>query len=119
MPTWCKGRIALLGDACGCLTLLAGQGSHMAMVGAYTLAHELQRAEGDHRAAFTAYENFLKPIIQRKQQEAVQAAKTFVPSSRWHMVYRYAVLRLAFSRMFIRPFFARFGAESILQTYVE
>ena len=34
MPEWHKGRVALLGDACGCLTLLAGQGSHMAMAGA-------------------------------------------------------------------------------------
>ena len=31
MPQWYKGRVALIGDACGCLTLLAGQGSHMAM----------------------------------------------------------------------------------------
>jgi 2-polyprenyl-6-methoxyphenol hydroxylase-like FAD-dependent oxidoreductase len=31
MPRWHQGRAALLGDACGSLTLLAGQGSHMAM----------------------------------------------------------------------------------------
>ena len=29
---------SLIGDACGCLTLLAGQGSHMAMAGGYVLA---------------------------------------------------------------------------------
>jgi 2-polyprenyl-6-methoxyphenol hydroxylase-like FAD-dependent oxidoreductase len=34
MRHWYKGRIALIGDACGCLTLLAGQDSHMAMAGA-------------------------------------------------------------------------------------
>ena len=49
MPHWCKGRVALLGDACGCLTLLAGQGSHMAMAGAYVIARELDRHEGDYR----------------------------------------------------------------------
>ena len=38
MPQWHKGRVALIGDACGCLTLLAGQGSHMAMAGGYVLA---------------------------------------------------------------------------------
>ena len=43
MPSWHTNRIALLGDACGCLTLLAGQGSHMAMAGAYVLARELEK----------------------------------------------------------------------------
>ena len=37
IPRWSAGR-RLIGDACGCPTLAAGQGSHSAMAGAYVLA---------------------------------------------------------------------------------
>ena len=67
MPQWHKGRVALIGDACGCLTLLAGQGSHMAMAGGYVLAQELAR-QPDHAAAFAAYQSFLKPPVDKKQK---------------------------------------------------
>jgi 2-polyprenyl-6-methoxyphenol hydroxylase-like FAD-dependent oxidoreductase len=117
LPTWFRGRTALLGDACGCLTLLAGQGSHMAMAEAYVLAHELTRRKGDYSTAFPAYEQFMQPIIREKQKDAVRVAKTFVPSSRVQMLYRYQVLRLVFSSMLIRHFFARFGVESVLSQY--
>jgi 2-polyprenyl-6-methoxyphenol hydroxylase-like FAD-dependent oxidoreductase len=117
MPSWHTDRIALLGDACGCLTLLAGQGSHMAMAGAYVLARELEKADGNHRIAFPAYENFLRPHIVKKQDEAVRTAKAFVPRSRFEMLYRYPLMRIAFSEFFIRRLFAGFGSESILKGY--
>jgi 2-polyprenyl-6-methoxyphenol hydroxylase-like FAD-dependent oxidoreductase len=117
MPSWHTNRIALLGDACVCLTLLAGQGSHMAMAGAYVLARELEKHQGNHRAAFPAYENFMKPHVGKKQDEAVRTAKAFVPRSRFEMLYRYLLLRIAFSEFFIRRLFAGFGAESILAGY--
>jgi 2-polyprenyl-6-methoxyphenol hydroxylase-like FAD-dependent oxidoreductase len=41
---WTRGRVTLLGDAASCVSLLAGQGSALAMVGAYILAGELHRA---------------------------------------------------------------------------
>ncbi|MBI3972875.1 MAG: FAD-dependent monooxygenase [Chloroflexi bacterium] len=40
MPRWSQGRVALVGDACQCVSLLAGQGASMTMAGAYTLALE-------------------------------------------------------------------------------
>ncbi len=82
MPHWYQGRAALLGDACGCLTLLAGQGSHMAMAGAYVIARELARHEGDYRSAFAAYEAKLKPAVTSKQNEAARFARFFIPSPR-------------------------------------
>jgi 2-polyprenyl-6-methoxyphenol hydroxylase-like FAD-dependent oxidoreductase len=117
MPTWHTNRIALLGDACGCLTLLAGQGSHMAMAGAYIIARELERNNGDCRAAFPAYETFMKPHVRRKQDEAARTANAFVPQSKFEMLYRYPLLRIAFSEFFIRRLFAGFGAKSILADY--
>src|SRR5690606_18115985 len=61
MPRWTNGRVALLGDACACPSLLAGEGSAMAMAEAYTLAGELHAADGDHARAFAAYEAKLQP----------------------------------------------------------
>jgi 2-polyprenyl-6-methoxyphenol hydroxylase-like FAD-dependent oxidoreductase len=117
MPSWHKGRIALLGDACGCLTLIAGQGSHIAMAGAYVIARELERYSGDHRLAFSAYERFMKPFIAQKQDRAKRSAGLLIPSSRWQMMIRYPLLRRAFSDLFIGRFFGYFGAKSILTGY--
>ena len=81
LPAWSKGRVALLGDACACPSLLAGEGSSMAMAEAYTLAGELHVAGGDHLAAFPAYEQQLRPYVQRKQKAARGFAAQFVPST--------------------------------------
>src|SRR5262249_46571457 len=56
METWSSGRIVLLGDAGYCPALLTGQGTTLAMRGAYTLAGELKTALGDHQMAFHHYE---------------------------------------------------------------
>jgi len=114
MTTWHRGRIALLGDACGCLTLLAGQGSHMAMAGAFVIARELRRHGGNHTAAFQAYEQLMHPMIEQKQEEVVRTAKTFIPHSSGQMIVRYLFLRIVFSNLFIRRFFGRLGAKSVL-----
>jgi 2-polyprenyl-6-methoxyphenol hydroxylase-like FAD-dependent oxidoreductase len=63
METWHNDRVALVGDACQCLTLLAGQGASMGMAGAYLLAAELHKANGDYHAAFPAYQQLLQPEL--------------------------------------------------------
>ena len=55
MPSWTRGRMALVGDAAACPSFLAGQGSALAMVEAYMLAAELAR-RGDHVEAFARYD---------------------------------------------------------------
>ena len=47
MPRWTKGRVALIGDAAFCPSLLAGQGSALAMIAAYVLAGELGKSPED------------------------------------------------------------------------
>jgi 2-polyprenyl-6-methoxyphenol hydroxylase-like FAD-dependent oxidoreductase len=81
LPAWTKGRVAMLGDACACPSLLAGEGSSMAMAEAYTLAGELHAAGGDHRRAFAAYEEKLRPYVERKQKAARGFAGSFVPKT--------------------------------------
>ena len=59
MPSWTRGRVALVGDAAACPSLLAGQGSALAMIESYVLAAELVRADGDHGLAFARYQGGL------------------------------------------------------------
>jgi len=117
MPSWSKGRVALLGDACACLTLLAGQGSHLAMAEAYVIATELDRYGADYRAAFAAYEKKLKPATLKKQRAAVRISRFFVPSTRSFTRLRRLVERLFFSDAIIRYGFKFFGLKSVLNGY--
>jgi 2-polyprenyl-6-methoxyphenol hydroxylase-like FAD-dependent oxidoreductase len=114
MPQWHRGRVVLIGDACGCLTLLAGQGSHMAMAGAFVLAEELER-QHDHRAAFATYQARLKRHVDGKQKSAARWASVFVPGPRSRQWLRRLALRLLFSRALIKPAFRSFGSRSILE----
>jgi 2-polyprenyl-6-methoxyphenol hydroxylase-like FAD-dependent oxidoreductase len=56
MDRWTQGRTALIGDAAACVSLLAGEGTGLAMAEAYVLAGELHTSPGDHIAAFTSYQ---------------------------------------------------------------
>ena len=114
MPDWHRGRAVLIGDACGCLTLLAGQGSHMAMADAFVLAEELQQ-QGDHHAAFAAYQRRLKPHVDSKRRSAARWAGVFVPGARSRPWLRRLALKLLFSRTLIRPAFRSFGSRSVLK----
>ena len=114
MPKWHQERTALLGDACGCLTLMAGQGSQMAMADAYVLAQELQHRGDNYRAAFQAYEEFLKPSVASKQRDAAWFANLFVPTERSHPALRHAVTRLIFSPLLARYLKSYVGDNSVL-----
>jgi 2-polyprenyl-6-methoxyphenol hydroxylase-like FAD-dependent oxidoreductase len=47
MNRWTKGRIALVGDAAACVSLLAGEGTGLAMAEAYVLAAMLRACDGN------------------------------------------------------------------------
>lgn len=112
MPRWHSGRVALVGDACGCLTLLAGQGSSLAMAGAWVLAEQLA-SHNNYSTAFAAYQDFLKPHVARKQKEAARTAHLVVPSSRSRPWLRRLIIRLLFSEMLMKRGLAFFGADNI------
>lgn len=86
MERWTRGRVALVGDAAFCVSLLAGQGSALAMIAAYVLAGELERAAGDHVAAFARYEERLRAFIATKQKAAVKLSSYFAPRSRFGLL---------------------------------
>jgi len=93
MPSWTRGRVALVGDAAACPSFLAGQGSALAMVEAYTLAAELARTS-DHREAFARYEGRLAPLLRSKQDAAAGLGLAFAPKSRLQLLARNTVMRL-------------------------
>ena len=94
MPSWSSGRIALIGDAAAAPSLLAGQGSALAMIEAYVLACELHEAHGDHRAAFTGYERRLAPLVRGKQEAATRMGAAFAPRNRLQLLLRNAIVGL-------------------------
>ncbi|WP_280381984.1 FAD-dependent monooxygenase [Nocardia wallacei] len=66
MPRWSRGRVALLGDAAHAPSFLTGQGTSLALVGAYVLAGSLA-THRDHAAAFAAYERDLRGFVELNQ----------------------------------------------------
>lgn len=115
LDEWHKERVALVGDACQCLTLLAGQGASMGMAGAYMLADELHKAEGNYKAAFPAYQQRLKPDIERKQKEARGLAGSFVPGNKFEVVMAHFFFNLALLPGFGALFAKQIGAKSLIK----
>jgi 2-polyprenyl-6-methoxyphenol hydroxylase-like FAD-dependent oxidoreductase len=94
MDRWTQRRVALVGDAAFCVSLLGGQGSALAMTAAYILAGELKRANGDHEAAFAQYQERLGAFIAGKQQAAIKLSTFFAPSSRFGLFLRNQITNL-------------------------
>ncbi len=94
LDSWSQGRVALVGDAAFCVSLLAGQGSALAMVAAYVLAGELHAAAGNHEVAFARYHHRLAPMIAEKQQAAMRFAGSFAPRSTIQLFVRNQVMKL-------------------------
>lgn len=94
MPSWRKGRVALVGDACYAVSLLAGQGASLAVAGAYLLADQLHRAPTIDRA-LAEYERLWRPVAEEKQKTGRGAARWFLPDSALELRIRRAALRLA------------------------
>ncbi|HEX3779331.1 MAG TPA: FAD-dependent monooxygenase [Pseudonocardiaceae bacterium] len=114
LATWSKGRIALVGDAGYCPTLITGQGTSLAMIGAYLLAGELAAAGGDHRVAFARYEERFRPAVTAAQRGTSQGAAMLIPATsaaiwRRNQLVRLAGIQVLVSRLTRR--FARPAAE--------
>ena len=93
MPRWSDGRIALVGDAAFCVSLMAGQGSALAMTAAYVLAGELGRSGTSYHEAFQRYENRLRAYIETKQRAAKTFSAAFAPKTAFGLLFRNLVVR--------------------------
>lgn len=78
MPSWTKGRIALIGDAGYCASPFSGQGSNLALLGAYILAGELKAAEGNYQQAFNRYHKLLRSFVEANQEFGAWVREAFL-----------------------------------------
>ncbi|MDF0528704.1 FAD-dependent monooxygenase [Tsukamurella sp. 8F] len=70
MDRWSSGRVGLLGDAACSSSPMSGQGTGIALVGAYLLAGELASAGWDPATGFDAYERKMRPYVEANQEIA-------------------------------------------------
>ncbi|WP_367047524.1 FAD-dependent monooxygenase [Streptomyces sp. Je 1-332] len=77
MPRWSSGRVALVGDAAYAPSFLTGQGSSLALVGAYMLAGSL--AGRDAAAGFAAYEQDTRAFVTANQDQIGEGDATLFP----------------------------------------
>jgi 2-polyprenyl-6-methoxyphenol hydroxylase-like FAD-dependent oxidoreductase len=113
MDSWTRERVALIGDACFAPSLLAGQGSALAMAAAYILAGELKTATGDHRTAFAAYEKTLRPFMAKKQRAARGFAGSFAPRTELGIVLRNQITRLKTQPLVAKLLIGRLLTDSL------
>jgi 2-polyprenyl-6-methoxyphenol hydroxylase-like FAD-dependent oxidoreductase len=105
MTGWSRGPVALAGDACQAVSLMAGQGASMAVGAGYVLADELRRT-GDIPTALHRYEQRLLPLVRAKQASGRATARWLVPAHQWQLTLRalaFAALRLPGAAVLLRP----------------
>ena len=67
MDSWSKGRVTLAGDAAHCPSPFSGQGTSLALVGAFVLGRELARSGDNFSEAFLRYEKRMRPFVLLNQ----------------------------------------------------
>lgn len=72
--TWSAGRIALVGDAAYCPSPFSGQGTSLALVGAYVLADELGHDARLYGQAYGRYRERMRDFVMLNQALAVNDA---------------------------------------------
>ncbi|MFK8843790.1 FAD-dependent monooxygenase [Streptomyces sp. Ac-502] len=91
MPRWSSGRVALVGDAAYAPSFLTGQGSSLALVGAYMLAASL--AERDHAAGFARYERTTREFVTMNQDQVGESGAGLFPTTARALEQRNDMLR--------------------------
>ena len=87
MGTWSCGRVALVGDAAYAPAFLSGQGTSIAIVGAYVLASELAARDRPERA-FATYEDRMRGFVQKNQSLALRNDGTVLARTRSQLLRR-------------------------------
>ncbi len=101
MPRWSSGRIALLGDAAFGPSPMSGQGTSLALIGGYLLAHQLDLAPNPS-TAFDRWENAFRANVEQNQRLAGDGFGVLLPGSRLGIAVRNQTMRAL-------PAMARFG----------
>ncbi len=89
-----EGRVVLVGDAAYCPSPLSGQGSSLALVGAYVLASALAGSPGDVPAALARYDEAMGSFARENQDVALKIARGFAPATPLQVWTRNAAMRV-------------------------
>lgn len=108
MDRWSAGRIALVGDAAYAPAFLSGQGTSIAIAGAYLLASELARTD-EPATAFATYERRLRPYIEANQNLALRTDGTVISRTQGQLLRRNLTLCAV-------PWIHRLGLGHLLRT---
>jgi 2-polyprenyl-6-methoxyphenol hydroxylase-like FAD-dependent oxidoreductase len=96
MPRWSSGRVVLVGDAAHAPSFLSGQGTSLALVGAYVLAGELA-SHSNPVEAFASYERIVRPFVEANQALASSGGSILLPRSQEELDRRNQALGAAAS----------------------
>ncbi|SMR63590.1 unnamed protein product [Zymoseptoria tritici ST99CH_3D1] len=85
LPTWSSGRVALVGDAAYAPSPVTGQGTAIAIVGAYILAGEMAKTPEDVEGAFERYETVFRGYVEKAQRipGGARIPRLVNPETRW------------------------------------
>jgi 2-polyprenyl-6-methoxyphenol hydroxylase-like FAD-dependent oxidoreductase len=108
MDRWSSGRVALVGDAAYAPAFLSGQGTSIAIAGAYVLASELVQHDRPE-SAFAAYEHRLRDYVEKNQNLALRTDSTVLVRTGGQLLRRNIKLCLV-------PWLQRLGLVRLLQT---
>ncbi|RMX80159.1 hypothetical protein D0867_16414 [Hortaea werneckii] len=92
--SWVKGRVALLGDSGYAPSPVSGQGTTLALVGAYILAGCIN-AYDDVQQALMEYQQQLKPFVQKGQKLYPGVPGSANPQTAWGIRTFYSTMWIA------------------------
>jgi 2-polyprenyl-6-methoxyphenol hydroxylase-like FAD-dependent oxidoreductase len=95
MDGWSRGRVALVGDAGYCCSPLSGQGTSVALLGAYILAGELAAAGGDYQLGLANYHAAFHDYVQSNHRMVTDevAAGQPIPRDEFYRVVHSVTLK--------------------------
>lgn len=82
MDKWFKDRTIVIGDAAFSPCLASGQGTSLALVGAYVLAGELMLADGDYSTAFAEFEKEMRLFVDVNQKVGELIIEHMIPKEK-------------------------------------
>jgi 2-polyprenyl-6-methoxyphenol hydroxylase-like FAD-dependent oxidoreductase len=116
MEHYASGRVVLLGDSAYGNTL-GGFGTGLAIVGAYVLAGELHRANGDYESAYAAYEAKFYKYAQVSQK--VNAGGLLAPTTNIAIYMRNRLFSVGVLLSGVMKVMDRFATDIKLEDYAQ
>lgn len=81
MPSWSKGRVALVGDAAYTAGFPTGMGTTLAIQGSATLAQAINESNGDYKLAFSKYQELYEPFVESVQSKITDGLNFTLPKT--------------------------------------